>query len=59
MTERAITDTECKLLDDFEALNNYGKQIVLAAAEGLTKHPKCMKTVEVTQTGNVIQLVRQ
>lgn len=59
MTERAITDTECKLLDYFDKLNDFGKQTLLAAAEGLTKHSQCMKTVEITKTGNVIQLIRQ
>ena len=59
MTERAITDTECKLLDDFDTLNAKGKDLLLTWMETLKCNPDCLQTVKTTKTGNVIQLIRQ
>ena len=59
MTERTVTDTECKLLDDFDTLNAKGKDLLLTLMETLKCNPDCLQTVEIMKTGNVIQLVRQ
>lgn len=51
-----LSDEERYILDLYARLNDFGKQTILSALEGLTKHPKCMKTVEYTKTGNIITL---
>ena len=51
-----LSDDERYILEMYARLNDFGKQTILAAVEGLTKHPKCMKTVEYTKTGNIITL---